>query len=66
MNETNNVVVLPNPDSDVLAAKLLDAETPGLQVPFDPDEAERLGAFKEDALSEADALVSAIDAESAS
>lgn len=66
MNETNNVVVLPDPDSDVLAAKLLDAQIPGLIVPFDPDEAERLGAFREDAMSEADALASAIDADSAS
>jgi hypothetical protein len=41
--------------------KLDDSLVPGLQVEFDPDEAERAGAFVEDALSEADALESAID-----
>ena len=35
--------------------------TPGYQVEFDPIEAERVGAFEEDALSEADALESALD-----
>lgn len=37
-------------------AKLSDAETPGYQAEFDPPEAETAGAFREDALSEADAL----------
>jgi hypothetical protein len=46
---------------DVLAEKLNDAMTPGFEVEFDPDEAERAGAFKEDALSEADALDSCLD-----
>ncbi|MCP5244243.1 MAG: conjugal transfer protein TraD [Burkholderiales bacterium] len=41
--------------------KLLDAQTPGFQAEFDPDEAQLLGAFFEDALSEADALESCID-----
>ena len=41
---------------DVLEEKLKDAETPGFQAEVDPDEAEKLGAFAEDALSEADAL----------
>jgi hypothetical protein len=41
--------------------KLLDAEIPGFQAEFDPLEAERLGAFTEDALSEQDALDSTID-----
>ena len=51
-----------NPDiQEVIHEKLLDAEIPGFQAEFDPLEAERLGAFKEDALSEQDALDSTID-----
>ena len=45
----------------VMAQKLVDAQTPGFQAEFDPDEAELLGAFKEDALSEVEALDSSID-----
>lgn len=45
----------------VLREKLADAMTPGYQVEFDPDEAERVGAFVEDALSEQDAAASDID-----
>ena len=45
----------------VIAQKLVDAQTPGFQVEFDPDEAELLGAFNEDALSEVEALDSSID-----
>jgi hypothetical protein len=48
---------------DVLAEKLTDAMIPGAMVEFDPDEAERMGAFQEDALDEADALESSIDLE---
>ena len=55
--ETNN----PDIQEQVIQEKLLDAEIPGFQAEFDPLEAERLGAFKEDALSEQDALDSAID-----
>jgi hypothetical protein len=43
--------------------KLNDAMIPGFEAEFDPEEAERAGAFHEDALSEADALDSCIDAE---
>ena len=51
-----------DPDIDeIIQDKLLDAEIPGFQVEFDPLEAERLGAFEEDALSEQDALDSTID-----
>jgi N-acetyl-beta-hexosaminidase len=46
---------------DVLAEKLTDAMVPGAMVEFDPEEAERAGAFIEDALTEADALESDID-----
>ena len=45
----------------VLKEKLLDAQTPGFEVEFDPAEAEQAGAFQEDALSESDALDSTID-----
>ena len=41
--------------TEVIHAKLRDAQTPGFEAEFDPDEAERAGAFAEDALSEADA-----------
>jgi hypothetical protein len=51
-----------NPDiTEIIQEKLLDAEIPGFQAEFDPLEAERLGAFTEDALSEQDALDSTID-----
>ncbi|SEQ47049.1 conjugal transfer protein TraD [Nitrosomonas ureae] len=51
-----------NPDiQEVIQEKLLDAEIPGFQAEFDPLEAERLGAFVEDALSEQDTLDSTID-----
>jgi hypothetical protein len=49
-------------DADAaLREKLADAEVPGYQAEFDPDEAERAGAFVEDALSEENARESAID-----
>lgn len=50
-------------EKDILAAKLLDAETPTFTVSFDPDEAELMGAFTEDALTEEDALESSVDKE---
>ncbi|QOJ24439.1 MAG: conjugal transfer protein TraD [Gammaproteobacteria bacterium] len=51
-----------NPDiTEIIQEKLLDAEIPGFQAEFDPLEAERLGAFAEDALNEQDALESNID-----
>jgi hypothetical protein len=49
-------------DADTaLREKLADAEVPGDQAEFDPDEAERAGAFVEDAMSEEVALESIID-----
>ena len=45
----------------VLREKLADALIPGYQAEFDPDEAEWVGAFQEDALSEQDALDSVAD-----
>jgi hypothetical protein len=42
-----------SPD-EIIDQKLRDAETPGYEVSFDPDEAEKI-AFHEDALSDEDA-----------
>lgn len=44
-----------------LREKLVDALTPGYVVEMDPDEADRAGAFVEDALSEAEASASTDD-----
>ncbi len=52
-NVTNN--------EDPISSKLADAMTPGYQAEFDPEEAERAGAFVEDALSEQDAAESGAD-----
>jgi len=52
-NVTNN--------EDLIASKLTDAMTPGYQAEFDPEEAERAGAFVEDAISEQDASESDAD-----
>ena len=49
------------PALDTVAEKLRDAATPGYQVEFDPDEADRVGAFVEDALTEEDAAESMTD-----
>ncbi|MBX9918177.1 MAG: conjugal transfer protein TraD [Nitrosomonas sp.] len=62
MNRPPIDVETDNPDiKEIIQEKLLDAEIPGFQAEFDPLEAERLGAFTEDALSEQDALDSTID-----
>lgn len=50
-----------NEAADAVREKLTDALTPGYQAEFDPEEAERAGAFVEDALSEQDALDSQAD-----
>lgn len=48
-------------DLEILQKKLLDAQIPGFKAQFEPQEAEMLGAFIEDALNEKDALESVID-----
>jgi len=48
-------------DDKTLTQKLGDAMVPGHAVTFDPEEAERAGAFVEDALDEDDARASAVD-----
>ena len=45
---------------EIIDQKLRDAETPGYEVSFDPDEAEKM-AFHEDALSDEDARESVED-----
>ena len=62
MNRPPIDAVTNNPDiTEIIQEKLLDAEIPGFQAEFDPLEAERLGASKEDAWSEEVARDSAID-----
>jgi hypothetical protein len=69
-DETNPEMIPAIPDTglndremrlQIIDQKLIDAQTPGFQAEFDPDEAELLGAFREEALSETDALDSSID-----
>ena len=56
-NQGNN----PEPTTEeIIEQKLREAEIPGREVEFDPDEAERI-AFREDALSDEDARESVID-----
>jgi hypothetical protein len=57
INEEENREV---PPEEIIAQKLRDAEIPGHEVEFDPDEAERI-AFREDALSDDDARESVVD-----
>ena len=50
------------PDTDqVTSEKIHDAQTPGFEAEFAPDEAEKAGAFPEEALSEQDAAESGSD-----
>ena len=60
-NGANALDARGNADA-ALNDKLSDAMTPAYEVEFDPEQADRVGAFKEDALSEADALDSCLDA----
>ena len=57
----NNPLDERGSEDAALLEKLADALIPGYQAEFDPDEAERVGAFQEDALSEQDALDSVAD-----
>ncbi len=60
-HETNDNLADLVPAGDAISDKLADALTPGYQAEFDPDEAERAGAFIEDALTEQDAAESGDD-----
>lgn len=46
---------------NVLEQKMSEMDIPGAMISFEPDEAEELGAFEEDALSEEDAFDAAFD-----
>jgi hypothetical protein len=54
--ETENQI-----NSDIALLKLADANIPGFIVEVDPDEANLLGAFVEDALTEKDAMEGSVD-----
>jgi hypothetical protein len=56
-NQEENREVTPE---EIIEQKLREAEIPGREVEFDPDEAERI-AFREDALSDDDARESVAD-----
>jgi hypothetical protein len=56
-NQEENGEVTPE---KIIEQKLREAEIPGCEVEFDPDEAERI-AFREDALSDKDARDSILD-----
>lgn len=61
--EDSNLELVESEESliDGLTDKLEDAAIPAYQVELDPDEAENLGAFTEDAISENEALDSSPD-----
>lgn len=46
---------------EILNEKLDDLDTPSFFVIFDPDEAEKLGAYQEDAVNRDDAILAAVD-----
>jgi hypothetical protein len=63
-NSTNPYTDTPDESvelSELVHEKLIDAQAPGFQAQFEADEAELAGAFFEDALTEDDALESAVD-----
>lgn len=50
---------------EVLEEKLQDTLVPGFKVPLDPDEADEMGAFEEDAMSLEDAMEASTDPQEA-
>ena len=54
----NNAI---SPIHEVMDAKLQDLMVPGVVVEFDPIEADSMGAFPEDAITEIDAYDSMVD-----
>ncbi|HHE3601792.1 hypothetical protein [Pasteurella multocida] len=53
----------PAVDLDVIAAKMSDANIPGVIVEFSPEEAEFLGAFRDDSMELADIIAGSLDLE---
>lgn len=60
-NEMTNQDQIEMTAAEVLDRKMIDVLIPGAVIELDPDEAEQLGAFHEDALTEAEALESTAD-----
>jgi hypothetical protein len=63
--DDSGAVDLAPGDGDPVTAFMLDIETAGAVVEVDPDDAERAGAFVEDALTPADAADAVFDAREA-
>lgn len=61
MRKPINTEAINDRPSPRISRSLADLETPGVEVELDPDEADRLGALEEDALSPEDAEASALD-----
>lgn len=61
MNDQTSNTTSQQTETDVLKEKLADAQVPGFKAEFDALEAERAGAFHEDALSELEAAASLDD-----
>lgn len=61
MNDQTSNTTNQQADADVVNEKLADAQVPGFKAEFDALEAERVGAFHEDALSELEAAASLDD-----
>lgn len=51
----------PTIDLDVIEHKMLDANIPGVIVEFSPEEAEFLGAFRDDSMELADVIAGSLD-----
>lgn len=58
INQQGDELIMQAKKINTIAEKLSDAMEPGYQVDFDPDEAELMGAFEEDAISEQEAMES--------
>lgn len=56
-------MLAPEPRSPVYSPAIDDMTTPGVVVEVDPDQADELGAFRDDALSEDEAWESNADGE---
>jgi len=56
INQQGEELVMQAKKINTIAEKITDAMEPGYQVEFDPDEAELMGAFEEDAITEQEAM----------
>lgn len=53
----------PTIDLDVIESKMLDVNIPGVIVEFSPEEADFLGAFRDDSMELADIIAGSLDLE---